>query len=193
MFAPKLNKDTRPLGSIYVGMSLDGYIARKDGGIDFLDKFTQKTPKGEDCGYAAFSATYDVIVMGRNAFEKVLSFGFWPYDGKKCIVLSRNPMTFTQHPQVPADTEHSSEEPEVLMARLGNHGYKRVYIDGGVTAQRFLRAGQVDDLCVSTLPVIIGEGLPLFGFVPKNVWLELRSSTCYPHGLVQTTYKVIKE
>lgn len=143
------------IASVFIATSLDGFIAREDGGLDWLDLANQKVPEGEDCGFFAFMDSVDALVMGRNTFEKVLSFGQWVYGEKKVVVLSRNPLEMPEN--LREWVVHSAETPELLFERLSGEGHKRIYVDGGITIQRFLRAGLINDICITVIPVILGR------------------------------------
>ncbi|MFI4875052.1 MAG: dihydrofolate reductase family protein [Blastopirellula sp. JB062] len=169
-------------------MSLDGYIARADGDVAWLDEATEKKPPSEDYGYHAFMDSVDLLILGRKTYEKVLSMGEWFYGEKRVIVLSGEPISFPA--SVPATVSHSSESPEALMRRLGDEGVARAYVDGGVTVQRFLKAGLIDRLTVTVIPVVLGGGIPLFGSLDESLWLTLENAQSYDDGLVQITYQV---
>ncbi len=175
--------------SVFIANSLDGYIARNDGAIDWLNAANEMAPPGEDCGYAAFMSTIDVIIMGRNTFELVLSFGGWHYGDKRLIVLSRKPYAIPAH--VPKTVTASSESPAALLQRLSAEGATHAYVDGGLTIQSFLRAGLINDITITLIPVILGEGKPLFGSVAADVHLRSISSHRYDFGFVQIKYAVV--
>ncbi len=171
--------------SVYIATSADGFIARKNGDIDWLPPGSEG---GEDYGYAEFISTVDYIVMGRNSFEKVLTFGEWPYD-KKVIVLTSRDLTLP--PKLADKVEPLHLSPRELIKEMDIRGAKRIYLDGGVTIQRFLREGLVDEMTITTIPILIGEGLPLFGELEKDINLELMTSKSFKNGFVQTRYKVL--
>ncbi|MBB3206726.1 dihydrofolate reductase [Rhodopirellula rubra] len=175
--------------SVFIATSFDGYIARKDGSLDWLDEANATVPAGEDCGYDAFMASVDVLVMGRNTYEKVLSFGAWPYGEHRVIVLSRDEIVFPA--EIPQCVTHSSESPEKLHRRLSEEGAKRIYVDGGETITRFLQAGLIDELIVTVIPVLIGSGIPLFGNFTEDRRLVHRSTKVFEFGFVQSRYEVI--
>lgn len=176
----------RPTFSVFIATSLDGYIARKDGDIDWLHSFEDGADKEEDFGYAAFTADIDCMVMGRHTFEKVQSFGDWPYDGKQVIVLSKS----LPHP--PAGYENKIEVSVLAPEQLANHLYQRgvrkVYLDGGKLIQSFIRAGLLDDMIVTQLPMLLGTGIPLFGTHNNDIRLKLDWSKSYGNGFVQSRY-----
>lgn len=171
--------------SVFCGVSLDGFIARPDGGLDWLEG--DGTAEMVDHGYEAFVAGIDAVVMGRNSFETVMSFEHWPYT-KKVIVLSSGQVDLTAARARGADVEVMNGSPEQLVTELAAKGLFRLYVDGGITVQRFLRAGLVDRLILTRLPVLIGQGIPLFGALEKDIRLKLVASRTFPGGLVQSEY-----
>lgn len=174
--------------SVFIATSLDGFISRPDGRLDWLDAANASVPKGNDLGYQAFMDTVDVLVMGRATYETVLGFGFWPYGEKRVIVLSSRPLSLAE--SVPPTVTTSSEAPEALVARLSREGFQRAYIDGGITIQRFMAAGLVDDLVITIIPVLLGEGRRLFGPLPSDVKVELSGVEGTEFGFSQLRYRV---
>ncbi|MCR2747440.1 dihydrofolate reductase family protein [Limnobacter parvus] len=174
---------------VFIATSLDGFIARKDGSIDWLNQANQVVPPGEDCGYGKFMADVDVLVMGRNTFEQVLTFTPWPYGSTPVIVMSRNGVALP--PTVPSSVSVSTEAPAALIERLGKQGVKKVYLDGGQTIQSFLATGLVNSITITTIPVLLGEGKPLFGPLPKDVKLLHKSTKAFEFGFVQSQYELI--
>lgn len=169
---------------VYVGRSLDGFIARPDGGIDWLGE-----PGGdeEDYGWSEFIADVDHIVMGRVTFEQLVGFGAWHYGDTRMTVLS------TMLKAVP---EGLSDKVDILAAAppdvldlLSQQGFRRVYIDGGRTIQGFLRADLIDELVVTTLPVLIGTGIPLFGPLDDVLLWSHTSTETFKNGLVKSSYR----
>lgn len=179
------------ISSVYVATSLDGFIARKDGNIDWLNEANSVLPEGEDCGFFSFMNSVDALVMGRKTFEKVLSFGQWPYGDKPVIVLSRNKVNIPDN--LSRTVTCSSESPRKLSERLSMTGAKRLYIDGGVTIQTFLQEGLINDLTITIIPIIIGDGISLFGEVKKDIKLKHIETIAYDFGFVQSTYEVETE
>jgi dihydrofolate reductase len=172
--------------SVFIATSLDGFISRKDGSIDWLNEANALVTPGEDCGYKAFSDSVDILVMGRHSFDLVRTFDAWPYGDKRVVVLSSRAV------EIPAEWQktvsYSSEAPDVLMRSLAAEGFRHVYVDGGITIQRFLAAGLIDELTITLIPVLLGEGRPLFGALEKDVKLKLVRSISYEFGFVQVTY-----
>jgi len=175
--------------SVFIATSLDGYIAREDGKLDWLYTANATVPEGEDCGYSDFMKTVDVLVMGRKTYEKVLSFGLWPYGGTSVIVLSSNKIEIPN--ELVQSVSCSSESPKELCKRLANEEVKRIYVDGGITIQRFLFEGLISDVTITVIPIVLGSGKPLFGNVEKDIPLKHISTKTYDFGFVQSTYKVI--
>jgi dihydrofolate reductase len=169
----------RPRCSVFIATSLDGYIARPDGTFDFLSIVERP---GEDYGFAEFFATVDALVIGRNTYETALGFPEWPYAGKRCIVL-----THREAPSVHGE-QFFAGEPAALVDQLGLSGAQRLYVDGGAVIRQFLLEGLIDDLTLSVVPVLLGNGIPLFGPELPEQRLALQTSRAYDSGLVQLTY-----
>ena len=167
--------------SVFIGASVDGFIARADGGLDWLPA------DPEEHGYEAFIASVDALVIGRKTYETVLGFDSWPYGSKPVFVLSTGSLAPAPSGAV---VEHVSGDPAEIVARLAERGIRHVYVDGGVTIQRFLRAGLIQRLIVTRIPVLLGDGIPLFGSLNSDVILEHVATRHYPSGLVQSEYLV---
>lgn len=174
-------------GHVFIATSLDGYIARPDGGIDWL---LERDAAGEDHGYDAFIADKDMIVMGRGSYEKVATFDSWPYD-RPVLVLSSQ-LAGTAVPEaLRGKVRFADMAPAAAMEELAQAGVRRVYVDGGRVVQSFLRAGLIEDMVITTVPVLIGAGRPLFGELPADRGLALVASRSFPSGLVQSTYRLL--
>jgi dihydrofolate reductase len=171
------------LCSVFIATSLDGFIAREDGSLDWL-------PQGdvEEHGYTEFMAGIDVVVMGRMTYETVLGFDAWPYGGNRVVVLSSHPVA--PSPQKGAVFEAMSGDPADIVSRLAARGLRHAYIDGGVTVQRFLAAGLIQRLTITRIPVLLGRGIPLFGAVPRDIRLDHVATRSYASGMVQSEYTV---
>jgi dihydrofolate reductase len=169
--------------SVFVGTSVDGFIARANGDLDFLPE-----GGGEPHGYNEFIASVDAIVIGRKTFEKVLTFGAWPYGDKRVIVLGSHPIDLSAVRG--GVVEQMAGAPAVIVSQLAAHGIQHLYVDGGITIQRFLRAGLIQRLIVTRVPVLIGEGIPLFATLPGDIRLRHVATRHYPSGLVQSEYEV---
>ncbi len=175
-------------GCVFIGTSLDGYIAKPDGDLSWLTE-PEPRPHATDEGtnpalvWETFFPTIDTLVMGRATFETVLGFEGWPFEGKRVIVLSS-----TLDASDKAEVARSIGEVEALLAASDA---ERVYIDGGRTIQAFLSAGLVDELTVSIAPILLGRGSPLFGELDRDVLLTLRGHhSTEGDGLVRITYEV---
>jgi dihydrofolate reductase len=178
--------------SVFIAASLDGYIARGNGDIDWLGagEASGDQDPSEDYGYAAFFATVDVVVMGRGTFDKVLTFGGRPYGRTPVTVLTSRPLEI---PDRLADTvEATSASPREVVERLTARGHRHAYIDGGATIQGFLAAGLLDRLIVTRIPILLGSGRPLYGPLPADVRLRHVRTDAYPSGLVQSEYEVLR-
>jgi dihydrofolate reductase len=169
--------------SVFIGISVDGFIARPNGGLDFLPE-----GGGEPHGYTEFIASVDALVIGRKTFETVLAFPEWPYGDKRVVVLSSRPLDLSTARG--AVVEQMSGPPDEIVAKLAASGAHHLYVDGGITIQRFLRAGLVQRLIITRVPVLIGEGIPLFGALPGDVRLRHVATQHYPSGLVKSEYQV---
>ena len=169
--------------SVFIATSLDGFIARQDGALDWLP-----ADGGEPHGYDEFIATVDAIVLGRKTFETVLTFDVWPYGTKPVVVLSTRPSELKAPHGAVCDMMTGS--PHEIVARLSACGMQHLYVDGGVTIQRFLEAGLIQRLIITRIPVLLGSGIPLFGPLPHDVRLEHVATRAYPSGLVQSEYVI---
>jgi dihydrofolate reductase len=171
--------------SVFVGVSVDGFLARLDGTFDFLG--------GDDVephGYEEFFATVDAVVMGRGTFEVVAAFPSWPYGEKRVVVLSSRSVDLS--PGRGGRLEQMSGDPAGIVAKLAATGAHHLYIDGGITVQRFINAGLVDRITITRVPVLIGTGIPLFGAVPRDIALRHIATSTYRGGLVKSEYEVVK-
>lgn len=171
--------------SVYIGTSLDGHIADKNGGLDWLDSVPN--PDGEDMGYVAFMERIDALVMGRSTFEAVLNFGIeWPYT-KPVYVLSR---TLTE---IPADLIGKvwlvNGALKDVLKEIHDNGHTRLYIDGGATVQSFLREDLIDELIITTIPVLLGGGPSLFGDLEQPQTWELLDSKVILGQITQRHYQ----
>jgi dihydrofolate reductase len=172
-------------GHVFIATSLDGFIARSDGGLDWL---LSRDDPGEDHGYDAFLKGMDGIVMGRGSFEAVRALGVpWPYP-KPVVVLSRSLAPEALPPDLRGHVEVTPEPPRPLCERLARQGWRRVYVDGGAVIRSFLAEGLIADMVLTRIPVLIGQGLPLFGSLPADLPLRHDTTHAYPSGLVQSRY-----
>jgi dihydrofolate reductase len=167
--------------SVFIGTSVDGFIARANGDLDFLPP-----GGGEPHGYDEFIATVDALVIGRHTFETVLTFDTWPY-AKPVFVLSTRPLAT---PPLGAVVERMSGAPADIVSQLAARGIRHIYVDGGITIQRFLQAGLIQRLIITRVPVLIGTGIPLFGAIAHDIGLAHIMTRAYPSGLVTSEYAV---
>ena len=171
--------------SVFVGTSVDGFIARPNGDLDFLPP-----GGGEPHGYLEFMATVDAMVIGRKTFETVLAFPEWPYGQKRVVVLSSRAVDLsTVRGGV---VEHMNAEPSQVVEKLAASGAHHLYIDLGITIQKFLLAGLVQRLIITRVPILIGEGIPLFGALRQDLKLRHIATRHYSSGLVQSEYVTIE-
>lgn len=169
--------------SVFIAASLDGFIARPDGGLDWLPDSV------EPHGYDEFIATVDALVIGRNTFDVVMKFPGWPYGKKRVVVLSRTRTQLNTPPE--AACSLMSGTPREIVTRLAADGLTHLYVDGGLTIQEFLRAGLIQRIIITRIPVLLGSGIPLFGPLEADIKLEHVTTRSFPSGLVQSEYNVM--
>jgi dihydrofolate reductase len=171
--------------SVFIATSVDGFIAREDGSLDWLP-----ADGGEPHGYDEFMATVDAVVIGRKTFETLMAYETWPYEERLVIVLSSR----MRNAKVPigAKCEFMSGPPSQVVKHLEERGVKHIYVDGGITIRGFLDAGLIQQLTITRVPVLLGSGVPLFGRLPHDIRLEHLSTQEYPSGLVKTEYRVLR-
>lgn len=176
-------------GHVFIAASLDGFIARKDGDIDWL---TEYSDEGEDYGYSAFMTTVDGLIMGRGSFEKALTFDSWPYE-KPVVVMSRSLRSEDMPGHLKSKVRISRLSPKALMDDLEGQGWRRAYVDGGKVIQSFLAEDLIEDILLTRVPALIGDGLPLFGATPRDIKLEHVETKAFPSGLVSSKYNIAKD
>jgi dihydrofolate reductase len=176
-------KGSTMIVSVFVGTSVDGFIARLNDDLDFLPE-----GGGEPHGYDEFIGSVDAIVIGRKTFEKVLTFEAWPYGDKRVVVLSSRPLDLSV--VAGGVVEQMGGTPGEIVSRLAASGAHHLYVDGGIAIQEFLRAGLIQRLVITRVPVLIGEGIPLFGSLPHDVRLRHVATRHYSSGLVQSEYEI---
>ncbi|MET1254588.1 dihydrofolate reductase family protein [Aliikangiella maris] len=172
---------------VFVAASVDGYIARFNGKLDWIESVTKKDDI-QDYGYHRFMDSIDCVVMGRHTFEKAVSFARWPYRGKRVIVLSRTlkepPADFVERVDV------FGGPIELLAVELQHWRVKKVFVEGGSVIQSFLSAELLDELIITKVPILIGQGIPLFGHLKNDVPLKLTGSQEFSNGFIQLTYSI---
>jgi dihydrofolate reductase len=171
--------------TVFIGTSVDGFIARPNGDLDFLP-----TDGGEPHGYDEFMASVDALVIGRKTFETVLAYPTWPYGKKRVVVLSSRPVDLSTASARGGVVERMAGPAAEIVSKLAASGAHHLYVDGGITIQGFLRAGLVQRLIITRVPVLIGDGIPLFGTLPDDVRLHHVATHHYPSGLVKSEYRV---
>ncbi len=168
---------------VYIATSLDGYIATRDGGIDWLHEIPN--PSNSDYGYSEFMIKIDALLMGRNSYEKVRTFNEWPYE-KKVFVLS------STLNEVPAELSDKvaivSGSLEEVLVDINSMGFKHLYIDGGQVIQSFLAADLIDELIITRVPILLGDGIPLFGFLEESLKFKHKTTEVYDNALVKSHY-----
>ncbi len=173
---------------VFIATSIDGFIAREDGGIDWLPG-GDAVDGDEDYGYQAFMDSVDALVMGRNTYDLVSSFDIWPYGDKPVVVLSNRPVS------IPAAVQGTafamSAPPHEVVRSLSARGFEHLYVDGGRTIQAFLKEGLIHEMIITRVPILIGSGIPLFGPLEHDVRLVHLDTRHFPSGLVQSRYQVV--
>ena len=175
--------------SVYIGTSLDGFIARENGDIGWLDRANKNVTPGEDFGFNNFIQSVDLIVMGRKTFEQVKIFDKWPYMDKKLVVLT------TKNLEIPEKLKRVTITsgtfiPEKLIRELSDQPIDHIYVDGGLVIQEFLSAGLVDEITVTIVSIIIGRGKSFSKLLPKDLYLNHLKTTVYEFGFVQNKYRI---
>jgi dihydrofolate reductase len=174
------------MASVFIGVSVDGFIARANGDLDFLPP-----DGGEPHGYNEFMASVDALVIGRKTFETVLAFPEWPYGKKRVVILSSQALDLSVVRG--GVVEQMAGSPAEIVASLASGGIGHIYVDGGETIQRFLRGGLIQRMIITRVPVLIGDGIPLFGSLPQDIRLRHIATQHYPSGLVKTEYQVLSQ
>jgi dihydrofolate reductase len=181
-------KPPMPSCHVFIATSLDGFIAREDGAIDWL---LARDASGEEHGYAQFIAGIDAIVMGRGSYEKALELEPWPY-ARPVLVLSASLAGAPVPARLAGHVRVVDLSPGDALAKLHAEGCRRVYVDGGKVIQSFLRQGLIDDMVITLVPVLLGSGRPLFGALEADLSLAHEATVSFPSGLVQTRYRVVR-
>ena len=173
---------------VFIATSLDGFIARENGAIDWLLEYDQA---GEDHGYDDFIKDIDVIVMGRGTYDAVRNMGDWFYT-RPVLVLSAQLAQQAVPSELSGKVRFSEKSPEGAMAMLQSEGARRAYVDGGRVIQSFLALDMIEDIVITRVPILLGTGRPLFGGEQRDVALAHKGTRSFPSGLVQSRYAVVK-
>lgn len=174
--------------SVYIATSVDAFIAKKDGDIEWLNRPEYSTSEMKGLSYDEFITSVDALVMGRNTFEKALTFGDWPYNGIPVVVLTSRELIIPPH--LKGKVTAMGGDPKALVANLAEEGKQHLYIDGGKTIQRFLQAGLINEITITKIPILLGDGIPLFGPMESELPLRLIEATSSANGFVQVRYEV---
>mmetsp|Transcript_6247 Transcript_6247/g.13647 ORF Transcript_6247/g.13647 Transcript_6247/m.13647 type:complete len:230 (+) Transcript_6247:2-691(+) len=175
--------------TVYIALTIDGYIADEDGSVDFLTKF--QTSAEDDMGFSSFLDSIDLMIMGRKTWDQVVSFGeeVWPYGEKPVWIWSRSPDSVMIPECRKRQARAMSSLPEELIERAAGEGYSHVYVDGGSTIQEFMKSNYIQELILARVPLILGDGIPLFSKVNRAELCHL-STKCYKNGIVQSHYSI---
>jgi dihydrofolate reductase len=177
--------------SVYIAASVDGFIARPDGDIEWLHKSEYASPDTLNLSYDEFIATVDSLIMGRKSFEKVLSFSVWPYENVPVVVLSNQKVDIPE--RLRGKVKVDGGDPIDIVSRLETAGNKHLYIDGGATIQRFIQSGLITDITITQIPVLLGDGIPLFGSINLEIPLKHIETASSSNGFVQSRYQVLND
>lgn len=178
--------------SVFIATSFDGFIARLNDELDWLIGDGADSGEGTEgpYGFKEFFDSVDALVMGRNTFDVVMDFEEWPYGAKKVVVLSSRSLEIPDHME---DVSTMSGSPIEIVGKLAGDNLNHLYVDGGKTIQNFLRAGLIQEMTLTRVPVLIGEGIPLFGPLEKDIKLEHVSTKAFENGFVQSKYHLIHD
>jgi dihydrofolate reductase len=176
--------ETIPIANyVYIAASIDGFIAEKDGGLDWLINIPN--PDNSDYGFNDFIKRIDALIMGRNTYEKVLTFGEWIY-AKKVFVLSNSIKSVSE--EMTGKAEIVSGDIPILLSDLNRRGYNNFYVDGGKVIQSFLNEDLIDEMIITRVPILLGEGIPLFGKLDKPIKFSKVITEVFNNGLVKNHY-----
>lgn len=178
--------------SVFIGTSMDGFIAREDGNIDWLNKAHRKATPGEDFGFNRFIESMDLIIMGRKTFEQVIALDIWPYKDIKMIVLTSKNIEIPERLKKNVTTSNTFS-PHQLIKKLSIQSINHIYVDGGIVIQDFLSAKLVDEITITIIPILIGKGKSFSGLLDNDLFLQHLKTTVYDFGFVQNTYKIDKQ
>ena len=180
--------------SVYIATSADGYIATLDGGVDWLQTAgnMEADMGSEDLGYQFFMESVDCMIMGRKCMEMISSMNLapeqWPYGDAHIVVLSNS---IKESPEnLRGKVEMYSGDIRDLINELEQKGLEHAYIDGGSTITAFLNLQLINEMTITQVPVLLGEGVPLFGKIDSVINLENAEASAYPNGYIQIKYDV---
>ena len=180
--------------SVYIATSADGYIATPDGGVDWLHTAgnLEADMGSEDMGFQSFMDSVDCMIMGRKCMEMISSMNLtpkqWVYGDMRIVVLSN---TVKEPPEnLRGKVEMYSGDIQDLIVKLESSGFKHAYIDGGSTITSFINLKLINEMTITKAPVLLGEGIPLFGKINKSVKLENAKASAFPNDFIQIKYSV---
>lgn len=177
--------------SVYVATSVDGFIAGPDGDLEWLHRPEYASSGQIGSSYETFISSVDALIVGRKTFEQVLSFASRPYEGMGMPVIVLSSQEGIVPERLQAKVSRDAGNPEAIVARRAAEGHRHLYVDGGITVQRFLQAGFINEITITRIPIVLGGGIPLFGSVGVEVPLRLLETTEFDNGLVQDRYEVV--
>lgn len=168
---------------LYIATSVDGYIARPDGAVDWLSVSEQA---GEDYGYAEFYDSVDALIMGRNTYEFCTAVEEWPYPGKPSFVFTGRSL-----PTQRSDVAVLTGDVRQGLRAIADQGYRTLWlVGGGQLIQAFCQHNLIDEFMIFQIPILIGTGISLFQEFPHDIPLKLISTTSYPSGVVRMNYEI---
>lgn len=172
------------MNKVFIATSLDGYIADKNGSVDFLNQYPD--PAGEDMGYHHFMDSIDALVMGSKTYETVLGFGVdWPYT-KPVYVLTSQQRKLPEN--LVGKVAFIKGDPQQVVSQMQALQHTHLYIDGGNVIQSFLQSNLIDEMIITTIPCLLGSGISLFGSLPHTLFFSCAETTKFSNGLVQCRY-----
>lgn len=181
--------------AVFIATSADGYIATVDGGVEWLEtsgKADVDLGEHVDMGFNSFIASVDCMIMGRGCMEKLASFNLtpeqWPYGNIRIIALSKSVKQVPDN--LKGKVEIHSGDISTLISELEKEGFKQAYIDGGATITSFLKAKLIDEITITQAPILLGEGIPLFGVSSQKIKLKNAKATAFANDFVQVMYEV---
>lgn len=170
--------------SVFIATSLDGYIADKSGKIDWLHSIPN--PDNNDMGYVEFTNRIDAIIMGRTTFETVIGFDIpWPYHKPVFVLGNQLKKILTSHKEKVFLVKGTLTD---ILVQIHEKRYKRLYIDGGTTIRNFLKADLIDEMILTTIPILLGGGSPLFVELPNKLKFELIETKIFLNQITQNHY-----
>ena len=173
---------------VYIATSLDGFIATTKGDLDWLSE--TPNPENSDYGFSEFMQSIDAIVMGRKTFEKVLTFEAWPYD-RPVFVPSSGTISIPKN--LDGKVEPVTGTPTEIVEQLNELGHENLYIDGGVTIQGFLEEDLIDEMIITRVPILLGDGIPLFGKITNRLHFNHKKTEFLNENLVKSYYVRTRE